>query len=266
MTASENGAGAPSPAIDLGGRRALVTGGSRGIGAAVCRLLAAAGARVAVHCRADREAARATLAALPGEGHLELAADLADPAACRRLVDEAVAGLGGLDVLVNNAGVYEVQDVPALDYDGWLAHWRRVLDVDLLGAANVLFLAARHMAGHGGGRIVNVGSRGAFRGEPTSPAYGAAKAGLHALGQSLAQAFAPRGVIVTTVAPGFVETDMTTGLLRGEAGEAIRRQSPLNRAAAAEEVAAMVAFLASGRCDYATGCIVDVNGASYLRT
>jgi NAD(P)-dependent dehydrogenase (short-subunit alcohol dehydrogenase family) len=117
-----------------------------------------------------------------------------------------------------------------------------------------------------GGRIVNVSSRGAFRGEPDHPAYGASKAGLNAMGQSLAQALAPHGISVATVAPGFVETDMAAEFLDGPRGDAIRAQSPWGRVARPEEVAAAVLFLASPEAEFVSGAILDLNGASYLRT
>ena len=121
------------------------------------------------------------------------------------------------------------------------------------------------MAG-GGGRIVNVSSRGAFRGEPGQPAYGASKAGLNALGQSLAIALAPHNIMVTGVAPGFVDTDMAAAHLQGASGAAIRAQSPLGRVARPAEVAAAVFYLASPQAEWASGAILDLNGASYLRT
>jgi NAD(P)-dependent dehydrogenase (short-subunit alcohol dehydrogenase family) len=121
------------------------------------------------------------------------------------------------------------------------------------------------MTGHGRGRIVNVGSRGAYRGEPRHPAYGASKAGLHALGQSLARALAPHGIAVASVAPGYVETDMTTEELATPAGGAIRAQSPFDRVARPEEVAAAVLYLASPQAEWASGTVIDLNGASYLR-
>ena len=118
----------------------------------------------------------------------------------------------------------------------------------------------------GSGKIINITSRGAFRGEPNAPAYGASKAGLNAFSQSMAQALAPHNIFVYAVAPGFVETDMSASLLCGPKGDAIRAQSPLNRVARSEEVARVVLFLATEGTDYLTGCIIDVNGASYLRT
>ena len=247
-------------------RGVLVTGGSRGIGAAVAAAFAAQGDRVAVHYRAGAGAAASVLAALPGEGHLTVQADLADPAAVRSMTDAAASGLGGLDVLVNNAGVYLGQPVLTTSYEQWQATWQATLAVNLTGAANVTWCAVRHMtAGGRGGRIVNVGSRGAFRGEPDNPAYGASKAGLHAFGQSLAVALAPHGITVASVAPGFVSTDMAAELLGAPAGDAIRAQSPFNRVATPEEVAAAVVYLASPTATWASGAVLDLNGASYLR-
>jgi len=122
------------------------------------------------------------------------------------------------------------------------------------------------MIAAGGGRIVNVSSRGAFRGEPDGPAYGASKAGLNAMGQSLAKALGGRGVYVFTVAPGFVETEMAEPFLAGPKGDFLRGESPLGRVARPEEVARTILFLASEGAEFLTGGIVDVNGASYLRT
>jgi NAD(P)-dependent dehydrogenase (short-subunit alcohol dehydrogenase family) len=246
--------------------RVLVTGGSRGIGRAVARAFADRGARVAVAYHSDREAADATIRSLTGGPHRAIQADIADPASVERMVAEAVAALGGLDVVVNSAGIWVDQVLEELDYAGWREAWRRVLDVNLTGVANVCYCAARHMMDHGGGRIVNVSSRGAFRGEPESPAYGASKAGLNALSQSLARRLARHHIFVGVVAPGFVETDMAAPFLDGPEGDEIRAQSPLGRVARAEEVAAAVLFLAAEESAFCTGAIIDVNGASYLRS
>lgn len=244
----------------------LITGASRGIGRAAAKLFARAGAKVAVHCRSRRDAAEETLASLEGGGHAIFSADLADERAAKRLIEDVVERTGGLDVLVNNAGIFEHHEIAEVDFDEWLEAWRRTLATNLLGPACLSYLAARHMMHKGGGRIVNVSSRGAFRGEPRAPAYGASKAGLNAMGQSLAQALAPHNVYVFTVAPGFVETDMAKNTLEGPEGDAIRNQSPLGRVARPEEVARTVLFLASKGSEYLTGGIVDVNGASYLRS
>jgi 3-oxoacyl-[acyl-carrier protein] reductase len=253
--------------IDYTGRTALVTGSSRGIGAAIARRLAALGATVAVHYRAEQAAAEATVADLAGEGHMVVGADITDPEAVGRMVAQVVAALGGIDVLVNNAGVYTHHPLDAVGYDDWQEAWSDTLAVNLLGPANLMWCVARHMIDAGrAGRIVNLSSRGAFRGEPDHPAYGASKAALNSMSQSLAQHLAPHGITVSVVAPGFVETDMAAPLLDGPGGDAIRGQSPLGRVATAGEIADVVAFLGSDRAVITTGAIVDANGASYLRT
>ena len=246
-------------------RRVLVTGGSRGIGTAICRAFAEAGDRVAVHGSRGGSGAAEVVAALPGEGHVAVQTDLRDPEAVRAMVDAAASALTGIDVLVNNAGVFLAHPIGTTDYAGWQAAWDEVLGVNLVGAANVTWCALQHMPSDGSARIVNVGSRGAFRGEPDSPAYGASKAALTAFGQSLARSLAPRGIAVTTVAPGFVETDMAADLLDGPTGAEIRAQSPFGRVARPEEIAAAVVFLASPAAQWASGTVVDLNGASYLR-
>lgn len=250
----------------VGGRRVLVTGGSRGIGAAVARAFAAVGDVVAVHCGRDVDAARAVAVGLPGRGHVVVRADLADADAVARAVAEAADGLGGLDVLVNNAGIFTAHPPLRSSYEEWQAAWSTTLGVNLVGAANATFCAVPHLVAAGGGAVVNVGSRGAFRGEPECPAYGASKAGLHAMGQSLALALAPQGISVASVAPGFVETEMAAELLAGPTGDGIRAQSPFGRVATADEVAAAVLWLASPDAAFASGTVLDVNGASYLRT
>jgi NAD(P)-dependent dehydrogenase (short-subunit alcohol dehydrogenase family) len=230
------------------------------------RAFAERGDRVAVHCRDGVAAAEAVRESLPGTGHVTVRADLADADAVRSMVDAAADGLGGLDVLVNNAGIYVGHPVLETSYEEWQAAWQATLGVNLAGAANVTWCAVRHMAAGGrGGRIVNVGSRGAYRGEPAHPAYGASKAGLHAFGQSLAVALAPHGITVASVAPGFVQTDMAAEELATPAGDAIRAQSPFNRVAAPEEVAAAVVYLASPEAAWSSGAVLDLNGASHLR-
>ncbi len=246
-------------------RAVLVTGASRGIGAAVARAFAAAGDRVAVHYGANADKAHDVAASLSGDGHVVVGADLSDADAVRRMVDEAAAHLGNLDVLVNNAGVFEPHPITETTYDEWQQAWRQTLAVNLVGASNVTWCAVQHMIRGGGGRIVNVSSRGAFCGEPRQPAYGASKAGLIAFGQSLARALGPHGISVAAVAPGITETDMAADALTGEKGQARRAESPLGRLATKEEVAAAVVFLASPAAEFASGSVLDLNGASYLR-
>ena len=247
------------------GRAILVTGASRGIGRAIAWAFAGQGDRVAVHYRAASAAAQSVRTELPGGDHLVVQADLADPEAIRRMVDEAARGLGGLDVLVNNAGIYEPHPITDVSYEQWQAAWQDTLAVNLLGAVNATWCAVRHMIPRGGGRIINVTSRGAYRGEPRHPAYGASKAGLNSFGQSMARQLAPHGIAVASVAPGYVETDMTTQELASSRGDAIRGQSPFGRVGRPEEIAAAVLWLASAEAEWASGTIIDLNGASYLR-
>jgi 3-oxoacyl-[acyl-carrier protein] reductase len=249
-----------------GERVVLVTGASRGIGRAIAQRFAEQDAKVVVHYASNGSAAKTTLAQLTGDGHLAVAADLADPEAVESLVQQIIAAYGRIDVLVNNAAIYEAHAVLSTSYAQWRDSWRQTIDTNLIGPANLIHEVVPHMVANGGGRIVNVSSRGAFRGEPGHTAYGASKAGLNSLGQSLAQELGPHGIYVTTVAPGFVETDMAAALLDGPTGESIRAQSPLHRAATPDEVARVVVFLASPGSEFTTGSIVDVNGASYLRT
>jgi 3-oxoacyl-[acyl-carrier protein] reductase len=251
-----------------GGRAVLITGASRGIGAATARAFAAAGDRVAVHHGANEDLARGVAGSLDGDGHVVVGADLADPEAVRRMVDEAAEALGGIDVLVNNAGVYHPHPITETSYEQWQQAWRQTLDVNLTGTANVTWCAVQHMVRGADRRprsIVNVSSRGAFRGEPGQPAYGATKAAVVAFAQSLARALGPHDIAVTTVAPGIVDTDMGGPALEGEGGKRRRAESPLGRVATAEEVAAAIVYLASPAAAMASGSVLDVNGASHLR-
>ncbi len=252
--------------MDFTGKTVLITGASRGIGREIARQFAEAGARISVHYNSNEAAARETRDSLAGTGHVIVQGDLKDGAAVQAMVDESVNALGHLDILVNNAGVYVDHPLEDVDYTTWQTAWADTLGANLIGAANASYCAAQHMMKNGGGRIVNVSSRGAFRGEPTAPAYGASKAGMNAMSQSLAKYLAPYGIFVGVVAPGFVQTDMARAHLQGESGDTIRAQSPLNRVATPAEVAYAVLFLASEGAEFMTGAIIDVNGASYLRT
>jgi NAD(P)-dependent dehydrogenase (short-subunit alcohol dehydrogenase family) len=221
---------------------------------------------VAIHHRGSPELAAAVLAEMPGTGHTVVQADITDPGQARSAVDEAAAHLGGIDVLVNNAGIYTPHPIAEVSYEEWQAAWQATLAVNLVGPANVTWCAVQHMIPRGGGRIVNVSSRGAFRGEPGQPAYGASKAGLNAFGQSLARALGPHGISVATVAPGFVDTEMAAERVNGPDGDRVRAESPFGRVARPEEIAEAVVYLASPAAEWASGAILDLNGASYLRT
>jgi NAD(P)-dependent dehydrogenase (short-subunit alcohol dehydrogenase family) len=251
---------------EFAAKKILVTGASRGIGRAVALAFAQAGAQIAVHYHQHSAAARETLASLPGQNHHLFQADLADPQEAEAMIKDVIKMYAGIDILVNNAGIYSEHRITEISYPDWLAVWNHTLRVNLLGPANVCYWAVRQMIKQKSGRIINIGSRGAYRGEPDAPAYGASKAGLHAMTQSLAKALAPYHIVVTAVAPGWVDTDMAGPYLQ-ELGEfAIAGQSPLGRIARPEEIAQTVLFLADNRNEFITGAVVDVNGASYLRS
>lgn len=257
--------------MNFAGKRVVVTGGTRGIGLAISKAFAAGGACVAMVYRSNDDAAQAALALLEASGggaagkHSLHCADVADPEQVRLVIDEAALALGGLDIVVNNAGIGIYHPIDSTNYEDWQAAWQQTLAANLIGPANVCFCASQHMMKSGGGRIVNITSRGAYRGEPIKPAYGASKAGLTSLSQSLAIALAPHKIFVGAVAPGFVNTELTAERLASSEGVEIKAQSPFNRVAEPEEVAHAVLFLASTGAEFSTGTVIDVNGASYLR-
>ena len=248
-------------ALPLQGELAIVTGGGRGIGAAVAKALAQRGCRVIITYRSNVDAAADAMLSLPGEGHDARQLDVCDADAVAQLFEDVDA-----DIVVNNAAIYEESDFLDASYEDWKRTWRDTLDANLVGPANVIFHAGRSMARRGGGVIVCVSSRGAFRGEPTAPAYGASKAGLNQLAQSAAKALAPSNVVVGVVAPGFVDTAMAAEVLAGERGDAIRGDSPFNRVASVEEVAEAVLYFTNTDAKWSSGAIIDVNGCSYLRS
>ncbi len=252
--------------LDFTGKAILITGASRGIGRACAREFAAFGGKVAVHYGTNQAAAGDTLQSLAGAGHITVQADITDAGAVERMVSQVEAAFGHIDVLVNNAGIFEEHPLPRVDYAAWQATWTRILSTNLIGAANVTYCVAQYMIGQGSGKIINISSRTAFRGKPEASAYAASKAGLNAMSQSLAQALAPYGVYVYVVAPGVVETDMAARDQATPAWVAVQQQSPLGRVCRPEEVAYTVVFLASAGTEYLTGGIVDLFGASYLRT
>ena len=251
---------------DFSGQVVMVTGASRGIGREIAHRFADSGARVVVHFHKNSQAAEQTLANLSDNSHMMVSADLSDVDAIGSMAEKVLKEMGKIDVLVNNAGVYEFHPAATTAFEEWQRSWKKTLFTNLLGPAHLSFHVVRHMMKSGGGKIINITSRGAFRGEPNAPAYGASKAGLNAFSQSMAQALAPHNIFVYAVAPGFVETDMAASVLSGPEGDAVRSQSPLNRVARPEEVAGVVLFLATEGTDYLTGSIIDVNGASYLRS
>lgn len=239
--------------MSVSGPHILVTGSTRGIGAAIVDVLSGRGARVAGHGRST-------------EGNV-LGEDLEAAGAGARLWTQALARLDGrIDVLVNNAGVFEAAGVDLPDAE-WEAAWARTLQINLRAAADLSRLAVRHFLDRpGGGRIINVASRAAYRGD--SPAhwhYAAPKAGMVAMTKSIARGFAARGVLAFAVCPGFTLTGMADDYLASRGGETLLADIPLGRVADPEEVAAAVAFLTLEAPASMTGAILDINGASYVR-
>ena len=238
--------------------KVLITGGSGGIGNALCNSFANAGYTVILHYNSNQERAESVLKKLPGTDHITIKADLSD-------VDQISAmfeSIENIDVVINNAAVVEPHNLNILKYEEWVDVWRRTIDTNLIGSAHIMFFASRAMKKNGGGKFINISSRGAFRGEPSAPAYGASKAGLNSLGQSMAVALAKDNIFVYTLAPGFVNTDRVKDLI----DDKVKSQSPLNRVAKPEEVAKTALWLAKEDNEFLTGSIIDINGASYLRS
>ncbi|HMA17179.1 MAG TPA: SDR family NAD(P)-dependent oxidoreductase [Thermoanaerobaculia bacterium] len=248
--------------IDLSGKTALVTGGSRGIGRAAAGILAAAGARVAISYRANDAAAdgfvRETRAA--GGEALALAGDVGNPREAHQLVSDVIAAWGRLDVLVNNAGIWEVDEAGSGDLDVW----GRTFDVNVLGAHVVTDAAIPHLERERGS-IIFVSSTAGQRGEARHSAYAASKGALISYTKSLAAELGPRGIRVNCVAPGWVETEMTAQALgNADARAEIERSIPLGRVAQPEDVAGAILFLASDLARHVQGEILNVNGGSVL--
>ncbi len=248
----------------------LVTGGSRGIGADVVRALHAGGASVYFTYRAASVAAAELAAELGDDRIASTACDLERASDVAGLVDACVARFGRIDTLVNNAAISLENPFDGDDFEAWRAGWAKTFAVNVFAAADLSWLALRRMRenvpGAFGvrGRIVNVTSRAAHRGELTFADYGASKAALLNLTKSLARGCARDGIVAFSVAPGFIETEMAAGSLASD-GDRIRGEIPSGRVGSPAEVASIVAFLASGAADYASGTTIDVNGASYVR-
>lgn len=250
--------------------RVLVTGSSRGIGRAIATRFATAGATVAVHYNSRLDEAHETVTGLAGTGHVLVRGDLRSPEECRQVVAEAESALGGLDVVVNNAALATAPElahsVDDTDFDQWVTAWRTFTEVNLWAAAHISWAAAQSMIAAGvSGRIINIGSRAAFRGETLHPAYAATKAGLHALGQSLALSLGPHGIAVASVAPGFIATERIAQRFGPTLPASVTADSPFGRVGTSEEVAAAVFYLASAEAQWASGAVLDLNGASHFR-
>jgi 3-oxoacyl-[acyl-carrier protein] reductase len=244
----------------------LITGGSRGIGSVTAKLFAASGADVVITYKSNREAAEQTLASLGTGRHSIYQLDIADAAAIEHFFTLFSDRYERLDILVNNAAVHLEHKILETGFENWQQCWDKTLAANLMGPANMCYFASKIMVKQNAGKIINISSRGAFRGEPGNPAYGASKAGINSMSQSLALVLAPHNISVHIIAPGFVETEMAAGILNGPAGELIKKQSPFERVAKPEEVARLVAVYASEGMEFTSAGIIDINGASYLRS
>ena len=229
--------------------KVLLTGSSRGIGAAALQALETGGSTVAGH---------GTASGIP--------ADFADPDAPAALWAAALDRLGTVDVLVNNAGVFEANPIDA-DDDAWLAGWERTLRVNLTASAQLCRLAVKHWQDRGSeGRIINVASRAAYRGD--SPAhwhYAASKAGMVAMTKTIARGYAREGILAFAICPGFTMTGMAEDYLASRGGDRLLADIPLGRVAQPEEVAEMIRWCALDAPASMTGAVLDANGASYVR-
>ena len=251
--------------VDLTDQTVLVTGASRGIGRAIARHAAAAGARVAAQYLERQDAVKELESAWDDGRLVGFQADLADPHACERLFRDAAEHFGGINVLVNNAGVAIRTPLDA-PLQTWSDAWDLTMHVNLRAPELLSRLAIEHFRPRGGGRIINIASRAAFRGDLAEyMTYAASKAGLVALTRSIARHCGKDGVRAFVVAPGFVRTDMAQDFI-DEYGEAYLLEGvATNRLTEPDDVAPLVVFLASGLADHATGTTVDVNAASYVR-
>lgn len=252
--------------MNFDGKYVLITGASRGIGKATAMAFAEKGATVGLNYRANTQEAQNTLQALKSGQHQLFQYDISVNNNQKRLIEDFIDTFGRIDVMINNAGISIDHDIENTNFEDWEVAWERIFQTNCFAPANLSYLAAQQMKKTGGGHIVNVSSRGAFRGEPTKPAYGASKAALNAMSQSLAKKLAPYHIFVGVVAPGFTETDMATNTLTPQERENLLRESPFKRMAKPEEVAHAILFLASDKAAYSSGAIIDVNGASYLRS
>lgn len=252
--------------FDFKNKKVLITGASRGVGAATAVLFAEHGAQVAIHYHQNKEKAEEVLKSLHGENHKIFQANLEGKEAGVELVEQVIQAFGAIDILVNNAGIYMEHPQEETNLTDWMNIWEKTININLIAPAHISYMATQHMIKNGGGKVINITSRGAFRGEPTATAYGAAKAGLNSMSQSMAKALGAKNVFVYAVAPGFIETDMVQYLLDGPQADSFKNQSPLARFSKPEEIANTIGFLASEGTNYLTGGIIDVNGASYLRS
>jgi len=247
--------------ISLRGKNILVTGASRGIGKGIATGLGKSGARVAIHCNKNFDAAK-ELAKNIGNGSIAYRASLQNTEECTTLFNEVINDFEKLDALVNNAGIFLMTKMNSRQ---WIEDWDLTLDVNLRAAAWLSRLAILHFLESGGGRIINISSRAAFRGDnPEHLAYAASKAGMVALTKSIARGYGKQGITSFAIAPGWVKTDMNKETIKRYGEEAITRDLALNKLTEPKDLAPMIVLLASGLADHATGTTIDINAGSYV--
>lgn len=249
--------------LDLRGKVALITGASKGIGRETALRMGEAGAQVVVNYFSSQHDAAEVVETIGKDRAIAVRADVGNADDVARLVEESTRVFGRLDVVVNNAATFAENRFDGDDYSAWQRGWRRTFELNVFGAANVAFLAMRWMRANGGGKIINVSSRAAFRGETEFADYGASKAALVNLTRSIARACAKDNIVSSCVTPGFIDTEMARESLEKD-HDAIIAQIPLGRVGTVADVAAVILFLASPMADYLNGVTVDVNGGSWF--
>jgi NAD(P)-dependent dehydrogenase (short-subunit alcohol dehydrogenase family) len=250
--------------IDLSGKNILVTGASNGIGRAIATQLAASGAKVAIHYNSNRTNAEKMAAEL-SNGAMVFGADLAKEKDCFRLFDDVKMAFGRIDAIVNNAGIFKGHPVQ-IDNEKWLDVWKQTMDINLTSAAILTKLAINHFTENGGGRLIYIASRAAFRGETEDYlAYAASKGGMVSLARSVARSFGKYNIKAFTIAPGFTRTEMAESFIREHGEGAILKELSLQELTEPTDISPLVTLMCSGMLDHATGSTVDINAGSYMR-
>lgn len=243
----------------------LLTGGSRGIGASAVRALYRDGARVAFTYASNADSAT-SLARELGDRALPLQCDLAEYDALPGVVETCIERFGRIDVLINNGAIFEDNPFFENDYNSWRRGWERTFSINLFGGVHLTYLVLQHMRAQGAGKIINVASRSAHRGELTVADYGASKAALVNFTKSIARSCGRYGIKAIAIAPGFIETDMAAPDLSNATRRAeLEAEVPLGYIGSAGDVGEIIAFFASSKGDYASGATIDLNGGSYVR-
>ena len=249
--------------ISLSGKVVLVTGGSRGIGAAIAKACSDSGAKVALHYNSNKAQANEVLKGLNAESRA-FQADLGNTDSLIQLFEQVVTHYGKIDVLVNNAGIAISSDMEGSN-EAWVKDWDTTFAVNTRAQGLLCKLAIDHFAKNGGGRIINISSRAAFRGDTGDYlAYGASKGAIVALTRSIARHYGKQNIMAFNIAPGFVRTDMAQDFMDQYGEEFALSDIALNKLTEPQDLAPMIVLLASGMADHATGCTIDINAGSYV--